>query len=222
MEYQGPEPADLANVNALNRAFLDWLRVTGPAESLQSALPPDIRVALAGLDRRQLERLARVPFLLLSLREYDDTRWRSLFADRRSMDLLRPLQPADEEAARLITAGLGFLWQLAKRNPYAARLVSGASLNWCEQLADCTLMELYMRVADENSLLEPRMTSSQELWHKLLTAGVSAKRDVRIAARVSALQTVLTRGPAMAYRQLATAACAMPAASMRVAERPRR
>ncbi len=222
MEYQGPEPADLANVNALNRAFLDWLRVTGPAESLQSALPPDIRVALAGLDRRQLERLARVPFLLLSLREYDDTRWRSLFADRRSMDLLRPLQPANEEAARLITAGLGFLWQLAKRNPYAARLVSGASLNWCEQLADCTLMELYMRVADENSLLEPRMTSSQELWHKLLTAGVSAKRDVRIAARVSALQTVLTRGPAMAYRQLATAACAMPAASMRVAERPRR
>jgi len=222
MEYQGPEPADLANVNALNRAFLDWLRVTGPAESLQSALPPDIRVALAGLDRRQLERLARVPFLLLSLREYDDTRWRSLFADSRSMDLLRPLQPADEEAARLITAGLGFLWQLAKRNPYAARLVSGASLNWCEQLADCTLMELYMRVADENSLLEPRMTSSQELWHKLLTAGVSAKRDVRIAARVSALQTVLTRGPAMAYRQLATAACAMPAASMRVAERPRR
>ncbi|MCK5326254.1 MAG: hypothetical protein KAJ57_09595, partial [Woeseiaceae bacterium] len=147
MEYQGPEPADLANVNALNRAFLDWLRVTGPAESLQSALPPDIRVALAGLDRRQLERLARVPFLLLSLREYDDTRWRSLFADRRSMDLLRPLQPANEEAARLITAGLGFLWQLAKRNPYAARLVSGASLNWCEQLADCTLMELYMRVA---------------------------------------------------------------------------
>lgn len=222
MEFQGPEPADLANVNALNRAFLDWLRVTGPAESLQSGLPPDIHVALAGLDRRQLERLARVPFLLMSLREYDDTRWRSLFADRRSMDLLRALQPADEEAARLIAAGLGFLWQLAKRNPYAARLVSGANLNWCEQLADCTLMELYTRVAEENSLLEPRMTDSPELWNKLLTAGVSARRDVRIAARVSALQTVLTRGPATAYRQLATAACAMPAASMRVTERPRR
>jgi len=222
MEYQGPEPADLANVNALNRAFLDWLRVTGPAKPLQQGLPPDIGVALVGLDRRQLERLARVPFLLMSLREYDDIRWRSLFADQRSMDLLRPLQAADEDAARLVSAGLGFLWQLAMRNPYAARLVSGASLNWCEQLADCTLMELYTRVAEEEPLLEPRMTDCPELWNKLLTAGVSGRRDVRIAARVSALQTVLTRGPATAYRQLATAACAMPAASMRIAERPRR
>ena len=158
----------------------------------------------------------------MSLREYDDTRWRSLFADRRSMDLLRPLQPADDEAARLVTAGLGFLWQLALRNPYAARLVSGAGLNWCEQLADCTLMELYARVAEEDPLLEPRMPDRPELWNKLLTAGVSAKRDVRIAARVSALQTVLTRSPATPYRQLATAACAMPAVSRRVGERPRR
>jgi hypothetical protein len=222
MEFQGPEPADLANVIALNGAFLDWLRVTGRTQPLEPGLPPDVEAALAGLDRRQLERLARVPFLLMSLREYDDTRWRSLFADRRSMDLLRPLQPVDEEATRLVTAGLGFLWQLALRNPYAARLVSGASLNWCEQLADCTLMELFARVAEEGPLLDPRMTDCPELWHKRLTAGVSTRRDVRIAARVSALQTILTRGPATAYRQLATAACAMPAASLRVAQRRRR
>ena len=44
MEYQGPEPADLANVNALNLAFLEWLRVTKAPEP---GLPPDVEAALA-------------------------------------------------------------------------------------------------------------------------------------------------------------------------------
>ncbi len=220
MEYQGPEPADLVNVCALNSAFLDWLRVRGGT----SAIPvtPQIGAALAGMNRRQFERLSRTPFLLMSFREYDEGQWRSLFAAQPDTDLFDALQAPDEEATRLITAGLGFLWQLSKRNPYAARLVSGASLNWCEQLAACTLVELFTRAVAEYPLLEPRMIDNPDVWRKLLNGCVSAKKDVRIAARVSALQTLLTRSSTGSYRHLAAAACSMPAVAVRVAERDSR
>ena len=215
MEYQGPEPADLTNVCALNIAFLDWLRARNGSEASTLSRSPEILEALAGMGRCQLERLSRAPFLLMSFREYDENQWRGLFAERHDADLLHSLEMPDEEAARLIAAGLGFLWQLSKRNPYSARLVSGACLNWCEQLADCTLVELFTRAVSTHSLLEPRMADNQELWQKLLSAGVSAKKDVRRAARVSALQTVLTRSPTSSYRRLAAAACNMPAVAVR-------
>jgi hypothetical protein len=222
MEYQGPEPADLANVCALNIAFLDWLRVRGNSGAATHSRTLEILAGLASMSHCQLERLARAPFLLMSFREHDENQWRSLFAAAPNTDLFHSLETPDEEASRLITAGLGFLWQLSKRNPYAARLVSGAGLDWCEQLADCTLVELFTRALSGQSLLEPRMIGNQELWQKLLNAGVSAKKDVRRAARISALQSVLTQSSAGSYRHLAAAACTMPAVAVRVAERSSR
>jgi hypothetical protein len=62
------------------------------------------------------------------------------------------------------------------------------------------------------------MSEDTELWNKLLTSGVSGKRDVRMAARVSALQSVLTGAAHSGNRQFATAACQLPAARMRVAD----
>jgi len=222
MEYQGPEPADLANVCALNIAYLDWLRARGSTTVGEVSMTPEISAALAGMSRTQLERLSRVPFLLLSFREYDESQWRTMFAERPVADLFHALQVPDEEATRLISAGLGFLWQLSKRNPYAARLVSGASLNWCEQLAACTLVELFSRAVAKYPLLEPRMSDNPDLWQKLLSAGVSARKDVRMAARVSALQTVLTRSATGSYRHFAAAACSMPAVAVRVSKRDSR
>lgn len=219
MEYQGPEPADLANVCALNIAYLDWLRARGSTTAAEVPMTPEISAALAGMSRAQLERLSRVPFLLMSFREYDESQWRTMFAERPVADLFQALQEPDEEATRLISAGLGFLWQLSKRNPYAARLVSGASLNWCEQLAACTLVELFSRAVAGYPLLEPRMFDNPDLWQKLLSACVSARKDVRMAARVSALQTLLTRTSVSSYGHLAAAACSMPAVAVRVAKR---
>ena len=217
MEYQGPEPADLANVHALNCTFIDWLR----SGNRDPGLPAGASALLLGLDRRQREHLADTPFLLLSVREYDDSLWSGLFAQKPGMSLLRHMQSADEEGERLTAAMIGFLWQLALRNPYAARLVSGASLSWCEQLAACTLIDIVTRVAEEPVFPEARMKDNPDLWNKLLTSGVSAKRDVRLAARVSCLQTVLTGCSSVTYRRLASAACKLPRTRMRVAD-PRR
>ena len=83
-------------------------------------------------------------------------------------------------------------------------------------------MDVVARVEAEPMVLEPRMADAGNLWVKLLTAAVSNRRDVRIAARVSALQTVLTASTDARYRSLASAACRLPAARMRVADRSQR
>ena len=210
MHYQGPQTADLANVLALNRAFIAWQRAATRESAPERGLPPEARARVAALSGEQRERLARMPFLLMSFAEDDAARWQSLFAEQQTRDLLQCVQPRDETVSRLVASGLGFLWQLSQRNPYAVRLVSGASLSWCEQLATCTLMDLFSRALEDQALLAPRMADRPDLWHKLLTAGVSSRRHLRRAARVAALQTVLTQSPLRAYRPLAAAACKMP------------
>ena len=210
MHYHGPDRADLTNVLVLNTAFIAWQRTRPLGTVRDSGMSPEIGERIAALDREQRERLARTPFLLMSLAEDDEVRWQSFFTGQQTRDLLQCMQIRDEAASRLTAAGLGFLWQLAQRNPYGVRLVSGASLAWCEQLARCTLMDLFTRTLEDQTLLAPRMADKAGLWEKLLTAGVSNRRHLRLAARVAALQTVLTSAPPRPYRKLAAAACTMP------------
>jgi hypothetical protein len=220
MEYRGPEPADLANVEALNQAFLRWLRERPDDPAFDGEVAPGISARIRGIKDHEIERLARAPFLLMSLNEEDERRWRDVFANAPCMDLLDARYRCGEVENRLTLAVLGFLWQLARRNPYTTRLVSGVSLNWCEQLSALPLVALYAQV-DRCSPLQPRLAKDGELWRKLLEAGVSARQEVRWAARVSAMQTVITGSPAATRRPFAAAACNMPAVSMRVAARNR-
>lgn len=222
MHFPGPDNADLVNVHALNRTFIAWQRVRPQEAAGQGELPAGLPTRLAALSCEQRERLARTPFLLLSLAEDDAARWQSLFAEQQTRDLLQRVQPRDDAASSLIAGALGFLWQLSRRNPYVARLLTGASLAWCEQLGNCTLMELFARTLEDRTLLAPRMADNAELWHKLLTAGVSGRRHLRRAARVAALQTVLTERPFRPGRALVAAACRMPAAQSRRSTKPRK
>ena len=220
MHYQGPDQADLANVLTLNRAFVAWQRARPLDSAVESGLSRPNCERLAALSLEQRERLARAPFLLMSIAEEDEVRWQPLFAEQRTRDLLQCGQTTDEAASRLIAAVLGFLWQLSQHNPHAVRLVTGASLAWCEQLAGCTLMDLFARALEDQSLLAPRMAENDELWGKLLTAGVSRRRQLRRATRMAALQTLLTRSPVRPYRALAAAACRIPQARTRTSGRP--
>jgi hypothetical protein len=71
-------------------------------------------------------------------------------------------------------------------------------------------MNLLSRALEDQALLAPRMADEPDIWNRLLAAGVSNRRDTRHAARVSALQTLLTRRPLRHSRPLAAAACRMP------------
>ena len=221
MEFQGPAARDLKNVTALNQAFLDVLRNHDDARAGERPATSALVAKLEALGARRSDRLAQCPFLLFALAEFEDWRWARLFEEEEPGDLIDRLERPSESAARLAAATLGFLWELAKRNPYAARIVSGASLSWCEQLTDSSPVRLFKFAASEPRLVAPRLVNRMEFWTKLLDAGSSRDKDIRHAAQLCALQTVLTRQSSERYRQLPAAACSMPAPATRVADRRR-
>ncbi len=218
MDFNGPEPADLAEVQSLNIAFLEYLRAAPDGQLLQQ-LPTSLRPAVVALTDRQVQRLAAVPFLLLTMRESDHAYWARLFGDRPMGDLFACAPVVVDELGRITSATLGFVWQLSRRNPYATRLVCGGTLDWCEQLAACTLLRLLQRAVDHQDLIGVRFSGSIEFWHRLLGAGLSSEAGVRRAAHLCALQTVLTAPELMNGSRLRAAACHSAVPTLTVRER---
>ena len=127
MEYQGLTKDDLADVRDLNRA---WLKLTG-----------------------WTEKLAGAPFLLFSFREHDDGLWGRLLADGAQRDLFTGRLRGTDERYVLQSAGLAFLWELSRRNPYAARIVGGAPLDWCRRIASESVAPCAMSAARAASVV---------------------------------------------------------------------
>lgn len=207
MEFSGPQPADLVDVESLNRAFLACLRSKQAGASLRQKLPVAHHAALRRLTDLQIDRLAGAPFLLFSLREEDTAYWKQIFANEPGGDLFATPPAVDDPGARIVTAALGYIWQLARSNPYSTRLVCGASIHWCEQLAASPLVTLLQRCAERSDLLEPRLAADSRFWNRLLGPGLSPQDDVRRAAKLCALQTLLTGSATAAYTPARAAAC---------------
>lgn len=221
MDFSGPGQADFANVQSLNNAFLKHVLRPVGGKHLRQSLSPILEPLMAALTDQQARRLSKVPFLLFSLRERDDMYWNRVFADDPTGDLFAATRPPSDEVGQLVSAALGFLWQLSGNNPYAARVASGASVNWCERLADRTLLCLLQRTAGRGDLLMLRFAENDHLWRKLLVAGISSEQEVRVAAQQCALQTMLTNAQSSDYRSMSAAACSTASPSLQVAEGPR-
>ena len=203
MEYEGLVHDDLVNVHALNRA---WLR-------LQQRDAKD----LPRLSVKQLDRLASTPFLLFSFQEHDNHKWQSLLGGSSQQDLLEERPGEASEMFALQSAGLAFLWELARRNPYVARLVCGAPLHWCEQIASVTLVQLLDCTA-RSLLIESRFESESALHKRLWRRGGSALQEMRVFAQIGALQVMLTSKELVPYRRMPAAACRMPQPAQQVAD----
>lgn len=214
MDYQGPTPANYENLHALNAAFLELAQHNGGR--YLDGLSPELQRRLQRLRRREIGWLAATPFLLFSFRERDDSLWHKLLSDEQSRDLFTvPLRPTDD-VGRLISAGLGFVWQLANHNPFAARLLCGASTHWCEQITEQTFFHILAAAGGRSDILVLRARRDTELWKKLLVDGLSQEAESRAAAHISALQYILTRQPTSAAWQ--AAACASRNPALKVAE----
>ena len=183
-EFQGPTPADYANVSALNAAYI---------EVSFSLKPP------------QRGRLADVPFLMFSLREDDIEWWDKMLSSSPQDDFLIAVDSAGPELRQLQTAALAFLWHLAQQNPYALRVVTGAGTRWCELIAELPLFVLLDRVAGCDGLLQPRL--SDRLSARLLADGTSAREQVRRSSHLRALQSLLTHVARDIPASLPAAAC---------------
>ena len=216
MTFEGPAPFDYRNVSALNRAYLSLLQADRHARQSLHRLSAPLLRRITSLTRHQVERLSATPFLLLSFRERDDKLWSQIMSDDSDGDLFT--LPVEDDLDRLRSAGLGFVWQLARQNPYTLRLICGASLHWCEQLAERTFFDLLAGAAPHADLLELRRGSDADLWWQLLNNGICREADIRTAVHVSALQAVLTRPVDDAPRPWAVAACRSKASGLRVAD----
>ncbi len=214
MDYQGLTATDLANIRALNRCFLKV------AAGLESHDIGD--VAGRRLTRMQLRRLAATPFLLFSFREHDSDYWIRLLDPDPQIDFGLDADPPADDVRQLQIAGLGFLWQLSCRNPYAARVVSGAPLSWCERLAAMTLVDLLSRVAIRGDLITRRFMSRDSVWRRLLVGGVSSMPQLRTTSQLCALQVLLTSSQHERRSRVPAAACSLSAPARQLAGNPAR
>jgi len=219
MDFQGPILADYENVRSLNLAFLRLLHDRKDGRRYLEGLPPALGRRLQRLNHTETGWLASTPFLLFSFRERDDGFWQQLLTDDRSRDLFAVPLNSTDDVGRLVSAGLGFVWQLVNRNQFAARLLCGASTHWCEQLTEQTFFYLLAVAGARSDLLVLREQHDIELWKKLLNDGLSDQTQTRIAAHISALQHVLTRQPAAAA--WSAAACVSRNPALKVAEEPK-
>lgn len=200
MEYAGLTPDDLDNVRALNAV---WLK-SGWGEAAQ-------------LSAGGIERLASTPFLLFTVREDDDALWQRLLDASGQRDLLRQPGNAANERRSLQAAGLAFLWEIARRNPYAARLVSDASSRWCSLIGSVPLIRL-LECAADCDLIALRFAPDSGAYRRLLRRGASGLDEMREAAQLATLQALLTAHRPGRYEHLRAAACRSPAPTRAVAD----
>lgn len=196
-EYPGPRPDDYVNVQALNLAFIQ---------------------ATSSMKGPQRGRLASCPFLLFSLREQELGWWDEALSDRRQGDLLEARRLDCPELSQIQFATMSFLWHLGRRNPYAVRIISGASVRWVEQITELPLVTLLDRIGMRADLMQSRIESTAALADRLLGDGTSSVSAVCRSSQFTALQTLLTRTGNNHYSQLPAAACSL-SVPMRVLEK---
>ncbi len=189
-EYPGPGPDDYTNVEALNLAFI---RATSDMKGPQRG------------------RLAVSPFLLFSMREQELDWWDDALSDRRQADLLEPRQLDSPELRQIQFAALSFVWHLVRRNPYAVRIISGASVAWCERVSELPVVTLLDRIGARGDLMQSRLDSAASLADRLLSDGTSSMKNVRRSSQFAVWQTLLTREGFDNDSRLPAAACRLSA-----------
>jgi hypothetical protein len=214
MEFEVPEESDYHNVRSLNRGFLELIR----SSAVEHRLPQSLAVQISVLSAPQRERLASTPYLLFSLRERDHQYWENLQTQRFERDLFDLAPSPVDDYGRLLSASLGFAWQLAQRNAYAARLIFGATQHWCELIGDMTFYRLLAVAGTRDDIIMLRYSGHHELWSKLLDAGVSRENQVREASQIATLQAGLTGAEVATGTAWAIAACKRKSARLRVAD----
>lgn len=217
MTYRGPQVVDLQEISALNLAFIRLLADTSEACTLLVDVPGSLADRLASLSIKERASVAAVPFLVFSLRERDDDYWEQLCAETVNLDLLADAAAVSAGRARFVSAALAFMWQMSRRNPYTLRLISGASLHWCERLAEQPLMTVIQRASSRDDLLTLRAGEDHRLWSRLTsTAGIDKR--LRAAVQLSALQSLLFHPGTSTDPGWRSAACRSRVPTFRVAD----
>lgn len=191
MRFDGPDGGDFDNVTALNLAYLSLVRRDAGVRPEPSLDPQAVCERIADLDPGQIRRLATTPVLLFSFREADERYWTRVLEASPVRDLFA-LQ-GHREVDTLVSGALGFLWHLARQNPYSLRVICGATMYWCERIAERPFVNLLAAVRQAGEIPAPRLATDAAFWSPLLGQGTSRRDHVRRAVQFGALQALLTR-----------------------------
>ncbi|MGI9203862.1 MAG: hypothetical protein ACR2Q3_07615 [Woeseiaceae bacterium] len=216
MGFNGPDATDYENVLALNHAWLELAQRDAGLQRGLDGMAVELRKRMTSLSSSQTARLAKTPFLLFSFREADEAYWTRTLAERPGAGLFDIRSTDDTET--LISAALGFIWQLARRNPYALRVICGATLYWSERIAELTFFELLDAVRATGDPPVARFGEHRDLWRKLLGSGVSRQLLSCHAAQMTALQSILTHATEARQDKLTLAARSMAVPEQRIAK----
>ncbi|MEM9171069.1 MAG: hypothetical protein AAGA84_00035 [Pseudomonadota bacterium] len=179
MTNTGFSAETVAQVQSLNQAFIGELYAAAQAQRV--AVEPTLITALSTARHERHSSLRQCPFLLFRI-------------EIGHCGVNEPsgvwLGAHHDSTATLICAALTFIWQLAKTDIAAARLVSGAPISWIEDLAQRQLAELVGFA--KASHLRPRLIDVPGYWHDLLRrSGISALQRASLGA--AGLQMCLSR-----------------------------
>ena len=216
MNYPSPNDADFAEIQSLNAAFLNLLSADSVTIRQASGLPPEMCRKISELPEERSRRLAEARFFLFSIRESDSDYWEGLHRGGNTRSLFEGGASCAPDWARFMSAALGFIWQMARQNPYFLRLTCCASLHWAERIAEQPLVALIGRAANQQDLLRLRAGDDPCLWRRLLAASAEPDQTVRVALLNSVLQTLLVAPATPNTVNLRSAACRVdvPAASL--------
>lgn len=210
MYFAGLEKADLADLLELNRGFLELLGAESAGQTILANVPDRIVGRMQSLTGRDRRRLARVPFLLCTCHAGDVEYWQALLAPGAAGDLFVDRTQQGPGLLRLTSGVIGFAWQLARKNPFAARLLTGASAAWCEEIASQPLLRLIESACRSEDGIRLRMAHEDRFWGHLLRHAVSDDPLIRRAARTSGLQRTLLSTSAPTRLPLAAKSIAPP------------
>jgi hypothetical protein len=191
MQFSGPDKVDLADLNEINLGFLELLGTESGGTMIPSDVPQPIAGRLRSLSVEERRRLARSPFLLCSCHEDDIEYWRNILQPGASGDLFTPGAEQAAGVLRLTSGVISFTWQLARKNAFVARLLTGASSAWCEEIAMHPLLRLIDGGSRRGDAIQLRLAHEDRFWERLLLNALSNDPLIRRAARAGGLQRML-------------------------------
>ena len=170
MQAGGFNSEVVSEVCSLNQAFIKTM--LSAAEAGRMALEPRLKASLQSAHEAATGSVGRCPFLLYRLE----------FPPPAVHEGAASLLGGDSDGATsLASMTLAFLWQLARSDMAAARIVAGASAAWCQDLAGRPLAELAPLARE--AVLTPRLIDVPGYWRDLTRErGISALQRASLGA----------------------------------------
>ncbi|MEM8547355.1 MAG: hypothetical protein AAGF46_04240 [Pseudomonadota bacterium] len=173
MQPMGFNSEVVSEVCSLNQAFIKTMLSAAAAGRM--ALEPRLQEALQSAHEAATGSVGRCPFLLYRL-EFPPPA-----VHEHAASSLGGGRGDSDGATSLASMTLAFLWQLARSDMAAARIVAGASVTWCQDLAGRPLAELAPLA--RQAVLTPRLIDVPGYWRDLTRErGISALQRASLGA----------------------------------------